>query len=82
MFVLPPLTATVPLFLSNSMQFIFMPFSEILNEKLTEIFGYDYPDSLSLTLCIKVASVLAIIPKKETMFVFNIYEPIFDGLKP
>ena len=78
MFELPPLDDTIaPLFLSNSMLIIFMPFSE----KLTEIFGYDYPDSLSLTLCIKVASVLARTVLIDTMFVFNIYEPVFDGLK-
>ncbi len=79
MFVLPPpALTTVPLFLSNSMQFIFMPFSE----KLIRIFGYHYPDSLSLTLRINVASVLAwplIIV--VTIFVFNIIEPILDGLK-
>jgi hypothetical protein len=40
-----------------------------------------YPDSLSLTLCIKVASVLTLTPILDTMFVFNIYEPVFDGLK-
>ena len=78
MFVLPQPTVTiVPLLLSNSMQVILMPFSE----KLIRTIIYHYPDSLSLTLCIKVASVLALIPVIDTMFVFNIYEPVFDGLK-
>jgi len=54
-----------------------MPFSE----KLIGIFGYEYPDSLTLTLCIKVASVLALKPIILTIFVLNIYEPVFDGLK-
>ena len=52
-----------------------MPFSDIL--ELT----YHNPDSLSLTLCIKVASVLALNLIIDTIFVFNIYEPVFDGLK-
>ena len=78
MFVLPPVTATiVPHFLSNSMQVIFMPFPDMLKR----IFVHHYPDSLSLTLCIKVASVLALNLIIDTMFVFNIYEPVFDGLK-
>ena len=78
MFVLPPVTATiVPLFLSNSMQVIFMPFPDMLKR----IFIFHYPDSLSLTLCIKVASVLARTVLIDTIFVFNIYEPVFDGLK-
>ena len=77
MFVLPPVTVKIlPLFLSNSIQVIFMPFSDIL-----AILKYHYSNSLSLTLCIKVASVLALIPTIVTIFVFNIYEPVFDGLK-
>ena len=76
MFVLPPLTvAIVPLCLSNTMLHIFMPFSNMI------VWTYHYPDSLSLTLCIKVASVLARTVLIDTMFVFNIYEPVFDGLK-
>jgi hypothetical protein len=76
MFVLPPLTVTtLPLLLTNPMQLIFMPFSDIL--ELT----YHYPDSLSLTMCIKVASVLALNLIIDTIFVLNIYEPVFDGLK-
>ena len=53
-----------------------MPFSDIICIAI-----FDYPDSLSFTLCIKVASVLALIPTIVTMFVFNKYEPVFDGLK-
>jgi len=78
MFVLPPPDFTIaPLFLSNSMQVIFMPFSDKLSRK----FVYHNPDSLSFTLCIKVASVLALNLIIDTIFVFNIYEPVFDGLK-
>ena len=77
MFVLPLLDETiVPLLLNNSMEVIFMPFSD----KITQL-TYHYPDSLSLTLCIKVASVHARPGLIDTMFVFNIYEPVFDGLK-
>jgi hypothetical protein len=53
-----------------------MPFSDKL-----EITICHYPDSLSLTLCIKVASVLGLTPFIDTIFVFNIYEPVLDGLK-
>ena len=80
MFVLPPLALDVTIFalyLSNSMQFIFMPFSVIL----IRILIYPYPDSLSLRLCIKIASVLALITPKLTIFVLNIYESVFDSLK-
>ena len=78
MLVLRPLAVTiVPLKLTNPMQLIFMPFSE----KLIRIFGYHYPDSLSLTLRINVASVLAWPLIIVTIFVFNIIEPILDGLK-
>jgi hypothetical protein len=47
------------------------------------IASYQYPDSLSSTSCIKVATVLALAlaPSIETIYVFNIYEPVFDGLK-
>ena len=77
MFVLPQLIDINPqLPLSNSMQVIFMPFS---GKSLIAI--VHYPDSLSLTLCIKVASVLALYTFIDTIFVLNIYEPFFDGLK-
>ena len=77
MFELPPVTVPTPviLFHSNSMKLIFMPFSD----KLVK-FTYHYPNSLSLTLCIKVASVLAHSPKILVIFVFNIFEPV-DGLR-
>ena len=77
MFVLaPPATLIFILFLSNSMHLIFMPFSDTL------IFlTYHYPDTLSLTLCIKVASVLAWPAFIDKSFFFNIFEPVFDGLK-
>jgi hypothetical protein len=58
------------------MQVIFMPFSD----KLTKL-AYQYPDTLSLTFCIKVASVLVLKTSIVTIFVFNIIEPVFDGLK-
>jgi hypothetical protein len=59
------------------MQFIFMPFSN----PLSGIPIYEYPNSLFLTFFINVASVLAIPAPFDTIFVFNIYEAVFDGLK-
>ena len=77
MFVLPPIAGTiVPLFHTYPMQLIFMPFSNMLAITIVQ-----YPDSLSLTLRINVASVLAWPLIIVTIFVFNIIEPILDGLK-
>ncbi len=54
-----------------------MPFPD----KLIRRFVYQYPDSLSLALRIKVACVLAVLKVKDRIFVLNIHVPVFDGLK-
>ena len=78
MFVLPKKAeaAIFKLYLINSMQLIFMPFSDML-----AIIMVHYTDSLSLTLCIKVASVLSLMPNIVTIYVFKIFELVCDGLK-
>ena len=68
----PPISNTL---FCDSMQFIFMPFS---NNIYITISIFQYSQSLFQTLCIKVTSVLFII---FFMLLFNIYEPVLDGLK-
>ncbi len=86
MFVLPAIVAAtiwvLMIFANNSVELIFMPFS---NKLFVNVRTCHNPNSLSLTFCIKVATVLAqvfpIYLSIIEIFVFDVSKAVFDGFK-